>query len=369
MSVDLQQLNRDIINRRANGKTIFQPRICCWYDDRMYRGEELEGEYKGLSRIQLYEKLGCSDRLYYFNACMEAKLDPSIKSWSRPAGERRTELIMETPVGTVNSIVESNASNPGVMPIKWWVEEEKDLEVFSFIEETTEYSFNMERYEQMCQEMGHLGLPSMFVPRVNMQHMIVTLSGVINTVYLLNDSTDAVESFFKSLSIGQEKMMKVAAECPIEWINYGDNLHCKILPPDLFKKYVIPEYQKRGEILHKAGKFVFSHFDGDVKDFLPYVHDCALDGIEAITPLPQGDVTVEEVKAALKDDIFLVDGSAAILFSDLYPVEDLKKQAEQIMNLFEGQLVLGISDEFPSDGKLDRLKVVNEMVQEFNAKR
>ncbi len=39
-----------------------------------------------------------------------------------------------------------------------------------------------------------------------------------------------------------------------------------------------------------------------------------LDGIEAITPQPQGDVTLEEIKEALSDDMFLLDGIPAILF-------------------------------------------------------
>ena len=103
--------------------------------------------------------------------------------------------------------------------------------------------------------------------------------------------------------------------------------------------------------------------------FLPYARRCALDGIEAITPLPQGDVTVEQVKAALGDEVFLIDGLAALLFSDVYPLADLKAQTQQVLHLFEGQLVLGISDEFPSDGNLDRILTVRDMVEDFNATR
>ena len=365
---NFQALNRDVLFRQAGGKTIFQPRIDCWYDDRAYRGEALPAGYEGMSRKELYEALQVSARLYEFNACMEVRYPAEVKSYERRLSDSQVEYVMETPYGTTNTVYASNTSNAGRMPVKWWIENEKDLEIWSYLEESAEYSFNMDTYNRLQKEIGHLGVPTMFIPRPNMQYMFVQACGVENTYYLQADAPDELEAFFKSLSKGQEKMVKTVAECPIECINYGDNLHSKILPPYLFEKYIIPEYEKRGEILHKAGKFIHSHWDGDVEGFLPYARCCALDGIEAITPKPQGDVTVEQVKEALGDEIFLIDGLAAVLFSDLYPLEDLKHQTRQLLEQFEGQLVLGISDEFPSDGNLDRILTVRDMVEEFNAK-
>ena len=104
------------------------------------------------------------------------------------------------------------------------------------------------------QEQGHLGLPSMCLPRTNIQHLFVVLAGVTNTIFLLADYPDTVEAYFRALSKSQEGMLEAVGDSPLEWINYGDNLHCKILPPDLYRKYILPEYEKRGDILHKKGK-------------------------------------------------------------------------------------------------------------------
>ena len=60
---------------------------------------------------------------------------------------------------------------------------------------------------------------------------------------------------------------------------------------------------------------------------------------------------------------------AALLFSDLYPVSMLKDQVTQLLNRLEGRLILGISDELPSDGLLERVCIVRDMVADFNAKR
>ena len=367
MESNLLELNRAIIRRQAGKKVLFQPRIECWYDERMFRKEPLPGAYEGCDKVRLYEKLGCSDRLYGFNACFERVCDPSVQTETRQISALEYESVITTPVGAVTQRVKRNTSNPGQMPMKWFIETLEDLRVYTYIEDATSYRFNADKYAQLYEKLAHLGLPSMFVPRVNLQKLIVELAGVENTYYLLEDEPAAVEAYFKALSRSQESILHALADSPFEWINYGDNLHCGILPPRLFERYILPEYEKRGDILRGAGKFVHSHWDGDVRAYLPYAKRCFLDGIEAITPEPQGDVTIEEVKEALGDEIVLIDGLAALLFQARYPVEQLEAAVRRTIELFAGQLVLGISDEMPSDGQIERVKLVTDMVNAYNA--
>ena len=51
---DFTTLNRDIIWGKAGKKVLFQPRIDCWYEDRIFRDGTLEGPYAGLDRHDLY---------------------------------------------------------------------------------------------------------------------------------------------------------------------------------------------------------------------------------------------------------------------------------------------------------------------------
>ncbi len=364
--MNLLELNRDILHKRANGKTIWQPRIECWYADRMFRKEDLPGKYKGCDHKQLYEKLGCSDRLYMFNSCFGGHFDETIKVQGFDRGNLTYETVIETPVGKVNQISRGNTSNGGWMPIKWYIEDEDDLKVFIH----TTYTYSQEQYDNLYKEYSHLGLPVIFAPRTNIQKLIIELCGVETTYYLLADCPDLVEAYFDALSKSYEGYFKLVAESPFEWVNYGDNLHCKVTSPEFFKKYILPEYEKRRDILHPAGKILYSHFDGDFKDYIPYMKDgCFLDGFEALTPLPQGDVTLEEMKEAVGDERFLIDGIAAVLFSDSQPIELLIDQTKRVLEMFEGHLILGISDELSSDGNIERVELVRDMVEEFNSKR
>ena len=99
---------------------------------------------------------------------------------------------------------------------------------------------------------------------------------------------------------------------------------------------------------------------------MKYVSRCDLDGIEAITPVPQGDVTIDEIKEALGDKYFLVDGIPAILFDEIYPEELLLSTVKELIDKFAPRLILGISDEMSSTGNIERIKLVRDFVDEYN---
>ncbi|MDX1357986.1 MAG: hypothetical protein R3232_04060, partial [Clostridia bacterium] len=104
----------------------------------------------------------------------------------------------------------------------------------------------------------------------------------------------------------------------------------------------------------------------DVKRILPYAGECELDGIEAITPIPQGDVTLQEAKDAM-GDMYMVDGIAAIMFDDIYTENDLIDQTREVIELFAPNLILGISDEISSTGDIERIRLVGGLVDEYNS--
>lgn len=365
--INLRELNRDIIHGKSRGRVLWQPRIICWYWDRMFTGKGLPAPYTGMNEKELYQALGCSNRIYDYNAAIYKKEDSSIKRSSVKLDEMRTKNIIETPVGTAYEIVRSNSSNYGQFNEKWLVEEEEDLRVMIYVEENSEWGWNQKGYDDTYAYWGDNGEGSIYFPRTTVQCLYNELAGVEGGVFALMDFPDACEEFFRVKRAKEMDFCRVLCDTPLEWVNFGDNIHCGTLPPDLFEKYVLPDYQARTEILRGGGKYCFAHWDGDVKTILKYAKETNLNGIEAITPVPQGDVTVEEVKAALGDEVDLIDGIPAVLFNSEFPVEELVKTTEKLIELFAGHLVLGISDEMSSVGDIERVKIVGEIVDRHNA--
>jgi hypothetical protein len=206
----------------------------------------------------------------------------------------------------------------------------------------------------------------MYMDRITIQKLIVVEMGAENTMYAMADCPAACERYFEAVNVSHERCIEVINASPIRVINFGDNVHAGILSPRLFEKHVLPSYQRRNELLHRAGKFTCAHWDGDCKPILKYARDTGLDGIEAITPIPQGDVTLEETKAAL-GDMFLLDGIPAIFFDHTFSEQTLIDCTKKCIDLLAPNLVLGISDEMSSTGDIERIGVVGRIVDDYNA--
>ncbi len=364
--MDLEILHHDVAFGNAGGKIIWQPRIECWYDDKRFAGEPLPAEFDGLTRPEIYRRLGCSARIYAFNRCFQKVPNSRISRERVELSDTEWEIRVSTPIGTITEHWHSTPSSWAPVRDKWSVSTVEDLRVMGWIQEHTEWRFDREAYDDVRSEWSGLGAPTIFMPRVNVQHLYIDLIGVEGGVFMLYDRPDDVIRYFEILHENHLRLIDVISDSPIDIINFGDNVHAGTLSPQLFTEYVLPAYQARCEKLHSAGKFVHSHWDGDTRPLLPFARETGLDGIEAITPTPQGDVELEEVKDAL-GDMYLIDGVAAILFDPLYPVEELLAQAQKVIDLFAPNLILGISDEISSTGDIYRVREVGGLVDRYNA--
>lgn len=364
---DLTALNLDVLFGRAGRKTIWQPRIQCWYTDRMFTEGRLPAPYEGTDIPQLYHSLGCSARPYDFNDCFFRTYDDTVREYVRPLNGLQTEYVKETPVGTLTSILQTTPTSWAKLTKKWWVCGEEDLKVAAYLEDHSLWHWNERVYREQSAVWQGLGAPCVFLPRASMQNLYIDLMGVEEAVYALADYPDVVEAYFESLRQSHLRLLNVVNASPIQSINFGDNVHSGTLSPDLFRKYLLPVYQERCEVLHQSGKFVYAHFDGDNRGLTQFYRETGLDGIEAITPIPQGDITLEEAKKGL-GDMFLLDGIPAVYFDEIFPVSALKDCVLKLLDLFVPHLVLGISDEISSTGDIERIRIVNDLVNEYNAK-
>ena len=369
MNLDLARLHEDVVFGRSNGKIIWQPRIGCWYTDKRFAGEALPAPYTDMELPDIFRALGCSDRLYgWYNPCFRRIEHPSVRIHQKPLNETDTQITIETPAGRQTAVHRRSPNNPGTIHLKWEVESKEELEVAIWREENSTWEWDQERFEQSQREVGDLGAPTMFMPRMNVQCLYIEKMGVEKGIFAMHDWPDTVEAFFRARDENHDRLIDVINASPVRIINLGENIHAGTLPPDLFLKYHLPACQHRCERLHAAGRFVSSHWDGDCRPLLPYARETGLDGIEAITPRPQGDVTLEEIKEGLGDDLFLLDGIPAVFFDETFPVEVLEACAHRLIELFAPKLVLGISDELSSTGEIERIRAVGRIVDEYNAR-
>ena len=341
---------------------VYQPRIEHWYNVNKAQGA-LPERYKDLSVLDVFADLDCSIRTYtWFNCCIHTHDDPKVTC---EAFEKDGVYVSRcnTPVGSIesHSISTSLAHHTKKFP----VENRDDTRVMEYILRGRTYSFDYETYERNDILIGDRAAPMVFIPRVNLQRMFIDFMGFEGTLYALHDDKPMIDSLAKAIDESDEQLIDVLCESPVPIINYGDNVDHHFLKPETFEEYILPVYQHRSERFRAAGKFTHAHWDGSIKNLLRYARSTGLDGIEALTPIPQGDITIEEMKEALGDTMILLDGIPMTCFLPHEPIEELEAMTRKIIELFRPNLILGVSDEPSPVCDIERVRLVAEIVKEY----
>lgn len=348
--------------RRPLDRICWQPRLEHWYNVNNRQGT-LPERYREMSRLEVYDDLGCSVRAYSeFNRCLRAADDKRIKVESRETPQR-IYTTWTTPAGEVSAVEyrTESAQQRCEFPIK----RVEDLRVMEYMLRGREWSWNDEAYQEGLASVGERGAPTFFVPRVNLQRCFIEYIGFENTIYMLHEHPDEMERFINVINQTDDAWFEIVLGCPVRIINFGDNVHSEMLSPPLFERWVLPYQRRRADRLHAAGKFCFPHWDGYYKPLLPYVGEHHMDGYEALTPEPMGDVSLEETRAAL-GDLILIDGIPATDFLPTVGEEEFVARVRRILELFSPNLILGISDEISPPGDIEKVRLVSQIVESFD---
>jgi hypothetical protein len=228
------------------------------------------------------------------------------------------------------------------------------------------YSFSEEYWEQGSRFMGDRGEPQFWLPKSPYQAMALVWMKFEDFIYALTDYQDEIEETLRVIDESYGPLYaEIAASSKAKIVNFGENMHEQFLSPRYFERYLIPFYEKRSSQLQKAGIYTHIHIDGYFHSLLKYLKDLPFDGYEALTPRPQGDVSLEQIKEHIGNKV-LLDGIPAVMFLPTFSLEELMRTTERVVSLFHPRLVLGISDELPEgagEEAIERVRIISQWCQ------
>lgn len=341
------------------GGVVWQPRLEFWFRVNQKRGT-LPERYRDATLLDLYDDIGASVR-YFTNPLRIRYTNVKVRD---ERCEKRLIRYWQTPIGELREVLHYDEYELSAYHEEFRIKHPEDFRILEYILEDAEYWFDMDAYERDVERVGERGVPQFFYRRSPLQALIIEHAGFETTIYALADYPHIVEHYMDVAKRSDDRMYEVLLNSPVPILNFGENIDAHLDSPPLFRQYLLPYYQMRTEQIHRAGKFCHIHIDGAMKQLLPLLKECEWDGIEAATPMPQGDVTLEELKDAM-GNMVLLDGIPAVYFLPHYPEEELIACVKRIVELFYPRLILGISDEIPPDGEIERVRLVSEVVKEL----
>jgi hypothetical protein len=315
----------------------------------------LPQQLEGLSLRDAYDLIGASMRTVHYYSGQPDPVQTTYAPEVVVAERREGDLLkqrFDTPHGTLFQTQKFTVDRTW-RTVEFLAKKPEDLLALQWLLERRVIRFDEGNFRQGAAFVGDRGVPQFWVPKSPYFALAQQLMRYEDFIYALADQPRMVEAVMDLIDQGYDELydqLTAAGRAGLlQILNFGENVAQAYLSRRYLERYVLPWYEKRAGQLREAGIFTHIHIDGYFRMLLPYLADMPFDGLEALTPEPQGDVTLEEMAAAIGDKI-LLDGIPAVLFLDHYPREALEACVERIVELFHPRLVLGISDELPEAG-------------------
>lgn len=371
MGMTFREMNLRVFQRKPIPHVLFQPRMEPWFAWHRIFGT-LPAAYKDMDVRQFYDACGCSMRTFAYYTDLPSPVyvtyDEGVQVWESQEGNVKTR-VLAMPVGELVERQHLTVDQTWRV-VDFAVKGPDDLRTLGWLFRHTHYHFSEEIFAQGSDFIGERGVPQFWVPKSPYQALAQQWMKLADLVYAIADMPDLVADVMQAIDDSYDALYEELTACSaVQILNFGENLHDSLFSPAWFERYLLPWYEKRAGQLAKAGIYTHIHMDGYFHSLLPYLKDLPFDGLEALTPQPQGDVTVEEMAEAMGDKI-LLDGIPAVLFAPPYSREELMAMAEKIVALFHPRLVLGISDEVPEgagEEAIERVKMVAAWAREQTA--
>ena len=378
-----------VLESKEPQRVVWWPRIRHWYDVNNC-ANTLPKRYGGLYLDEVYKDLDATPREVWIGGlfgggeyageiALATREGSDVEVWVKPAkglyngtSGDFTVTRYVTPVGEMRQVARRTEEGTSSYPVEHFLKDQESIGVYKYVLEHREYEFDWQRYRWGEKRYGDQIYPKAAIEREPILRLVIGMMGLNRTVIWLWKHPQEMEGLMELMLQDLEKQIEAYAGTPVVELCMPSNTHESLCSPSQFRKYMIPHLQRIADKAHATGKYLSSHWDGFVKSLLPLLKETELDGLECVTPKPQGDLTLEEMKKYIIDEgKFLRDGMPAVLFTKHHTVKELETFTRQILDTLggSGRLQLGVSDMVPANADIERVRLVGKIIEEWNEGR
>lgn len=313
--------------------------------------------------LELHRQTGAAIHLN-LGSFYKEHYDETVRVHSGVDGELYRHRF-ETPVGSVEEVRRWSEMTFSWPIVQHMVRSVTDLKVIRYIFEHISYMAHWDDFREIDKLVGDIGLPLVQVPYTGMGFLISRYAGVEKTVMLATDEPEELEQTIAVINAAHEKVMRLMAEGPSQVLIHSDNLSSDVQSPRWLERYSGAYYRRMVEIAHQHGKPLITHIDGLLRGLLQAVGTMGIDGADAVTPAPWGDLTPQQCRDEAGPKLILSGGVPPSSFAPGTPLKVLDEQIEAWLALRHqsSALIIAPGDQVPPDGELGR---VTRLVQIAN---
>jgi len=175
-----------------------------------------------------------------------------------------------------------------------------------------------------------------------------TLMGMQDFCFEWMDRRDEVLKLYEAIVASKRQLYPIIAASPVGHANYGGNVVPEVIGRDTFARYYVPHYDEAAEAMHRHGKLIGCHLDGNDRLIADLVARTQLDYIEAFTPAPDTDMTLAEARAAWPDKVMWLNFPSSVHLRSDAEVEEATVRLLDELASCRG-VIMGITEDIPEE--------------------
>lgn len=301
------------------------------------------------------------------NATVVRLARPNIKvreSVSAESGRRIKRTVYETPAGELDATSADQGFTRWQQTYLFKTPDDyRALECFIRDEQ---YTPDYAAYAALDKELGDDFILPVWFGSDPMQCLISHLMGPEAFCIEWMENRDEVLKLYAALYDNRRRLWPMVAASPARYVSCGSNVTVEIVGRERFAQYYLPYFQETAAVLHRAGKRVGYHFDGNCRLLAPAINASGLDYIEAFTPAPDTDMTLAEARAAWPDKVLWINFPSS---AHIKPDAEIKGLTVALLAQLPSHagVLFGITEDMPPDRWRDSCRAIMSGLEQYAA--
>ncbi len=281
--------------------------------------------------------------------------------------ENKREYIknkIKTKKGEIFEIIATGGGYGSSLKKEFFLKTRNDYKIFEQLIKEEEIKIEKEMYKEMEDGLGEDGIIVSWVPKTPFQSLLYELIGPKNFAFHLYDFKEEFLNLYNLLFKRYLKICEILSESDFEFFEIADNITSEMIGLERFKEFIIPVYEKTCEIFHSKNKKIGSHMDGNLKILKEEIEKTKLDFIDAFTPFPDTDLSLEEAKDIWGNKIIVINFPSSIHLKNEKEIENFtEKLIEQVYPC--DKFIINITENVPGKYWEKSFKIINDVLNKY----
>ena len=287
----------------------------------------------------------------------------SLEYWD--AGRHMLRRTIQTPVGEVAQVAQLDCAYGSTWILEHYIKRPEDYRVMESVYRDAVYHDNYQAIRATQETLGGDGLVMVRVAKGPIQEMLYQMLGLERFAIDFHERRELVDSLYDHLVQRYDELYDLAAEAPAEILQSADNITADVVGEERFRRYCMPCYERQMRRLAGTGKRLAVHMDGRLRSLMQPIAEATFDIVEAFTPSPVGDVSVQEARAAWPGKALWLNFTSSMHLAADQVIEAHTRQLIEEAGSKRG-FAIGITEDVPLEHVARSLRAIARAIQQVN---